>query len=98
MRKNISMMTASAVAAAVMVVGYQALPLLGQARQETRVAAVPNEKGGQDRFGAYEPVVGWPKPLSSRMIDIARRRAFQVKFSATGAPQKGTLIFDFSVR
>ena len=32
------------------------------------------------------------------MIDIARRRAFQVKFPATGAPQKGTLIFDFSVR
>ena len=32
------------------------------------------------------------------MIDIARRRAFQVKFTATGSPQKGTLIFDFSVR
>jgi periplasmic protein TonB len=32
------------------------------------------------------------------MISIAQRRAFQVKFPATGAPQKGTLIFDFSVR
>jgi peptidylamidoglycolate lyase len=65
MRKQISMMVASAVAAVVMVVGYQALPLQGQSRQDTRVAAVPNEKGGQDMFGAYEPVVGWPKPLSS---------------------------------
>jgi len=28
------------------------------------VAAVPGEKGGQDIFGAYEPVADWPKPLS----------------------------------
>src|SRR5256885_14955448 len=31
----------------------------------TRVAAVPSEKGGQDIFGAYEVVAGWPKKLSS---------------------------------
>ena len=31
----------------------------------TRVAAVPGEKGGQDIFGAYEVVAGWPKKLSS---------------------------------
>ena len=29
------------------------------------MAAVPGEKGGQDMYGAYEVVVGWPKPLSS---------------------------------
>src|SRR5215831_5211290 len=31
----------------------------------TRVAAVPSEKGGQDIFGAYDVVPGWPKKLSS---------------------------------
>ena len=35
---------------------------------------------------------------TKNMIGIAQRRAFQVKFPATGAPQKGTLLFDFSVR
>ena len=30
-----------------------------------RVAAVPGEKGGQDMYGAYEAVAGWPKPLST---------------------------------
>lgn len=35
---------------------------------------------------------------TAKMIAIAKRRAFEVKFPATGAPQKGTLIFDFSVR
>src|SRR5665811_1056302 len=28
------------------------------------VAAVPSEKGGQDIFGAYEPVPNWPQDLS----------------------------------
>src|ERR1051326_4165755 len=31
----------------------------------TRVAAVPGERGGQDIFGGYEVVAGWPKKLSS---------------------------------
>ena len=31
----------------------------------TSIAAVPSEKGGQDIFGAYEPVPSWPKPLTS---------------------------------
>ena len=30
-------------------------------------AAIPGEKGGQDLFGAYEPVVGWPKPMSESL-------------------------------
>src|ERR1044071_1339925 len=51
--------------ATALLVGASFQGLQGQARQETRGAAVPNEKGGQDMFGAYEPVVGWPKPLSS---------------------------------
>jgi len=32
----------------------------------TRVAAVPTEKGGQDIYGAYEPVAGWPKDLAAQ--------------------------------
>ena len=31
----------------------------------TGFAAVPGEKGGQELFGAYEPVVGWPKSLDT---------------------------------
>jgi peptidylamidoglycolate lyase len=37
----------------------------GQGRgQPVTAAAVPDEKGGQDVFGAYEVVPNWPKPLS----------------------------------
>src|SRR5438105_8955345 len=32
----------------------------------TRVAAVPSEKGGQDIYGAYDSVAGWPKDLAAR--------------------------------
>ena len=35
------------------------------AQSPTRVAAVPSQKGGQDIFGAYDVVVGWPKKLST---------------------------------
>jgi len=45
--------------------GYRTTPLQGQARQDPRFAAVPGQKGGQDMFGAYEPVPNWPKPLTS---------------------------------
>jgi len=30
----------------------------------SRLAAIPGEKGGQDIWGAYEPVVDWPKDIS----------------------------------
>src|SRR5213083_2277555 len=32
---------------------------------QTRVAAVPNVKGGQDMYGPYDSVAGWPKDLST---------------------------------
>jgi DNA-binding beta-propeller fold protein YncE len=35
------------------------------AASDSRVAAVPSEKGGQDIFGAYEVVADWPKDLST---------------------------------
>ena len=30
-------------------------------------AAVPGLKGGQDVFGPYDPVQGWPKPLADSL-------------------------------
>ena len=30
----------------------------------TSIAAVPNQRGGQDIFGAYDVVAGWPKDLA----------------------------------
>ena len=34
-------------------------------------AAVPGAKGGQDPFGPYDPVPGWPKPLAESMPNEA---------------------------
>ena len=34
-------------------------------RRDPSFAVFPEVKGGQDMFGAYEPVEGWPKPLST---------------------------------
>jgi len=31
----------------------------------TSTSAIPNQKGGQDVFGPYEVVAGWPKDLST---------------------------------
>jgi hypothetical protein len=31
----------------------------------TSISAIPNQKGGQDVFGGYEVVAGWPKDLST---------------------------------
>jgi sugar lactone lactonase YvrE len=62
---RVSMIAAVAAAVAVgIAIGYQAIPLQGQARN-TGFAAVPSEKGGQDPFGAYDIVANWPKPISS---------------------------------
>src|SRR5262245_30184844 len=66
MRKIASMVaTAALVLLIVFAVGSRLAPVQGQGAQPTRVAAVPGEKGGQDIFGGYEAVVGWPKPISS---------------------------------
>jgi DNA-binding beta-propeller fold protein YncE len=65
MRKHASFIVTAAVAlTAVFVVGNRLTSVQGQAAP-TRVAAVPGEKGGQDMYGAYNSVAGWPKPLSS---------------------------------
>ena len=40
-----------------------------QQRPGTGFAAVPGLKGGQDVFGPYDPVQGWPKPLAESLPD-----------------------------
>lgn len=67
MRKRASFIVTAAIALTVIfVVGNRLTSVQGQGQaMPSRVAAVPGEKGGQDMYGAYEVVVGWPKPLSS---------------------------------
>ena len=66
MRKHPWMMgTATVVLTLSVLFGGQQARVQGQAPQQSRFAAVPGEKGGQDIFGAYEVVPNWPKPISS---------------------------------
>jgi hypothetical protein len=47
---------------------YRALQTQAQAQSQTKtgaIAAIPGTKGGQDMFGAYEIVKGWPKDIST---------------------------------
>ena len=64
MRKQISIV-AALVLVTLSVVAGRMIKVEGQSRQDSRFAAVPTEKGGQDIFGAYEVVANWPKPISS---------------------------------
>ncbi|HEX8315941.1 MAG TPA: hypothetical protein VF609_13160 [Flavisolibacter sp.] len=66
--------------------------------QNAKVAMMVEVDAGGKVTSASHTSKGSTGTATRGMIDIARRRAFQVKFPATGAPQKGTLIFDFSVR
>jgi DNA-binding beta-propeller fold protein YncE len=67
MRKRVGFVVSAAIAlTAAFLLGQWTTPVPVDAQQQpTRVAAVPGEKGGQDMYGAYEPVPDWPKPLSS---------------------------------
>jgi DNA-binding beta-propeller fold protein YncE len=56
--------TVAAGVVAALVFANRPAAVQGQARQEVSFAAVPTEKGGQDIWGAYEPVLNWPKPLT----------------------------------
>ena len=66
MLRNTTMSIAAATGLAVVclvgsqrIVGSQAIP------SAPSIAAVPEQKGGQDLFGAYDVVSDWPKPLST---------------------------------
>ena len=69
MRRVSSLAAAGAVLAAIYLTGHQWVSAqqrgADSANAVTRVAAIPSEKGGQDIFGAYEVVPGWPKKLST---------------------------------
>jgi hypothetical protein len=62
----------TALAAAVVAVGvmsfsalHNAIPAEAQSKPGVGFAAVPGEIGGQDIFGPYEVVKGWPKDIST---------------------------------
>ena len=66
MRPRGSMLAAGLVLAAMYAIKspwISAQPRGGAA--QTSVAAVPGVKGGQDMYGPYESVAGWPKDLST---------------------------------
>jgi DNA-binding beta-propeller fold protein YncE len=65
-KRTLFVVTAALALTAAFLLGRWLTPVPVEAQQQpTRVAAVPGEKGGQDMYGGYEPVAGWPKPLSS---------------------------------
>ena len=83
--------------------GQKTVPIGNQSfeddfNQNAKVAMVVEVDGAGKVTSANHTPKGSTGTATRGMIDIARRRAFQVKFTATGSPQKGTLIFDFSVR
>ncbi len=64
MRKGVSfVVTVMCVLMGLFLLSDRLSPIEGQG-QVTTTAAFPNEKGGQDVFGAYD-VAPWPKPLTS---------------------------------
>jgi hypothetical protein len=66
MRKHLIVsLSAAAVFIAGFMVDNRLLSLQGRDRTSVSVAAVPDEVGGQDIFGAYDVVKGWPKDISS---------------------------------
>jgi 6-bladed beta-propeller protein len=66
MRQRTSLVVTIAVVGVMMVlVGNRSTSVQGQSGPDTRFAAVPGERGGQDMFGAYDIVPNWPKPLTS---------------------------------
>ena len=66
MRKRVWVLVTFAVAvAAIFLLSNRLMTVSGQGRPGAGFAAVPGQKGGQDEFGPYEPVAGWPKSVST---------------------------------
>ena len=65
MLKRFVIMAALAVAGIVLVVGTRESTVSAQGKAGAGFAAIPGTKGGQDMFGAYEIVKGWPKDIST---------------------------------
>jgi len=64
MRKSLLIALVVAAAAVVLVVGHRPPVVQAQATPMSH-AIFPDQKGGQDMFGAYEIVKGWPKDIST---------------------------------
>jgi len=65
MRKSFAVALVVAAAAAVIVVNHKAQTVQAQGQPGAGFAAIPGTKGGQDMFGAYEVVKGWPQDIST---------------------------------
>jgi NHL repeat len=65
MRKRTVLLVAAAAAAATFVLVRRPDPVEAQAKPGAGFAAIPGLVGGQDPFGAYEIVKGWPKDIST---------------------------------
>ncbi len=63
-RRLVTLLTTLATLALGMLIGSRILTVQGQGTSTFTAGAFPNAKGGQDAHGGYEPVVGWPKPIS----------------------------------
>ena len=69
---NKRILTIAAACAGLLVVAVLGSRLSSAQKQQlpgTGFAAVPGLKGGQDVFGPYDPVQGWPKPLAESLPD-----------------------------
>ena len=79
MPRRVSLLAAVVVSAGIYLTGHQwvsAQQSGGGASAVTRVAAIPSEKGGQDIFGAYEVVAGWPKDVAAYRNEKGFRGAY----------------------
>ncbi len=67
MRKTLAIMSAIIVVLALALVlsSTRVRSVEAQAKPGTGFAAIPGTVGGQDTFGAYEPVKNWPKDIST---------------------------------
>ena len=65
MRSRLLWLTLGVGALALAVSGTRVASTFAQARAGQVFPAVPTEKGGQDIFGPYDVVAGWPKDIST---------------------------------
>jgi hypothetical protein len=64
MRKSLAVALATGVAIAGVTLVHRTQTVQAEVKPGTGFAAIPGQKGGQDMFGAYEVVKGWPQNIS----------------------------------
>ncbi len=65
MRSRLLLLTLGIGSLALAISGTRVTSTFAQARGGQVFPAVPSEKGGQDIFGPYDVVAGWPKDIST---------------------------------